>query len=75
MLRLVPGRLNAEISAWHIKLNTMKLRVGKFAFFLYCTITQQYRKNSHLVDAALLDAARLKKNGSRLLDFSLSTVL
>ena len=36
--------LYAEISAWHIKLNTMKLRAGKFAFFLYCTVTQQFSK-------------------------------
>ena len=30
--------LYAEISAWHIKLNTMKFRAGKIAFFLvlYC---------------------------------------
>ena len=26
--------LYAEISAWHIELNTMKLRPEKFAFFL-----------------------------------------
>ena len=27
MLKLVPGPLNAEISAWHNKFNTMKLKL------------------------------------------------
>ena len=30
-----------EISAWYIKLNTMKLRAEIFAFFPYCTVMQQ----------------------------------
>ena len=34
MLKSVPGRLNAEISAWYIKLNTVKLKFAKCV--LYC---------------------------------------
>ena len=48
----------------------------KFAFS--CTVLEcSSIANSHFVDAALqeLDAAHLRKNRSRLLDFSLSTVL
>ena len=45
MLKLWPGRLNAEISAWHIKLNTMKLRAEeKKIAVLLCTVTQQSSK-------------------------------
>ena len=36
--------LYAEVSAWYIELNTMKLSAEKITFFLYCTVTQQSSK-------------------------------
>ena len=67
MLKLVPGRFYVHVSAWHIKLKTM---MSKFV--------NSSRTNSRFCDCstvvillmwARLNAARLKKNGSRLSDF------
>ena len=32
MLKLVPGRVYANVSAWYIKLNTTKLKFANFNF-------------------------------------------
>ena len=61
MLKLVPGRVYAGNSAWYIELKYKEV--------------ESKNKLVILLMWARFNAARLKKNGSRLLDFSSSTVL
>ena len=46
MLKLVPGIFYAGVCAWYIKLKYNEVEIHNFMY--YCTVTQQYNKNSQI---------------------------